>query len=104
MHLVGGAPDLSQLRYRDKTKVTESIDRAYTASATYLASLTGGIYLCHILFINEVRKLVGVTGLSHHLGWAETVAVLFVGTILISGLFTALILRTPLRWPARTLS
>ena len=45
-----------------------------------------------------MRKLVGVTGLSHHLGWAETVAVLFVGTILISGLFTALILRTPLQW------
>jgi peptidoglycan/LPS O-acetylase OafA/YrhL len=67
-------------------------------SATYLASLTGGIYLCHILFINEVRRLIGVTGLSHHLGWSETVAVLFVGTILISGLFTALILRTPLRW------
>jgi NTE family protein len=39
--VVGGAPDLSQLRYRDTTKVTESIDRAYTASATYLASLPG---------------------------------------------------------------
>ena len=35
------APDLSQLRYRDKTKVTESIERAYTASASYLAELTG---------------------------------------------------------------
>jgi len=35
------APDLSQLRYRDKTKVTESIERAYTASASYLAESTG---------------------------------------------------------------
>src|SRR6266581_6719982 len=31
------SPDLSQLRYRDKTKVTASIERAYAASAKYLA-------------------------------------------------------------------
>jgi len=34
-------PDLSQLRYRDKTKVGASIERAYAASASYLAELTG---------------------------------------------------------------
>ena len=34
-------PDLSQLRYRDKTKVGASIERAYAASASYLAQLTG---------------------------------------------------------------
>jgi NTE family protein len=34
-------PDLSQLRYRDRTKVGVSIDRAYAASASYLAELTG---------------------------------------------------------------
>lgn len=33
--------DLSQLRYRDKTRVAASIERAYTASARYLAELTG---------------------------------------------------------------
>ena len=33
------APDLSQLRYRDKTKVGASIERAYQASASYLAEL-----------------------------------------------------------------
>ncbi len=32
------SPDLSQLRYRDKTMVTASIERAYAATATYLAS------------------------------------------------------------------
>jgi NTE family protein len=32
-------PDLSQLRYRDKTSVRASIERAYTASASYLADL-----------------------------------------------------------------
>jgi len=32
-------PDLSQLRYRDQTKVGASIERAYRASAGYLAEL-----------------------------------------------------------------
>jgi NTE family protein len=35
------APDLSQLRYRDNTKVGASIERAYRASASYLAALVG---------------------------------------------------------------
>ncbi len=35
------APDLAQLRYRDKTKVGDSIERAYAASASYLAGLAG---------------------------------------------------------------
>jgi len=35
------APDLSQLKYRDKTKVGASIERAYAASASYLSQLTG---------------------------------------------------------------
>jgi NTE family protein len=34
-------PDLSRLRYRDKTKVAASIERAYRASASYLAGLAG---------------------------------------------------------------
>jgi NTE family protein len=34
-------PDLSQFRYRDKAKVEESIERAYLASARYLAELAG---------------------------------------------------------------
>ena len=34
-------PDLSQLRYRDKTGVAASIERAYQASADYLAELPG---------------------------------------------------------------
>ena len=35
------APDLSHLRYRDKTMVVASIERAYAASARYLAALAG---------------------------------------------------------------
>jgi NTE family protein len=34
------APGLKQFRYRDKGKVSSSIERAYAASASYLASLT----------------------------------------------------------------
>jgi NTE family protein len=34
-------PDLSQLRYRDKTKVGVRIEQAYVASASYLARLAG---------------------------------------------------------------
>jgi NTE family protein len=34
-------PDLSQFRYRDQTKVTASIERAYLASTRYLAEVTG---------------------------------------------------------------
>jgi NTE family protein len=33
------APDLSQLRYRDQSRVQASIERAYRASASYLAGL-----------------------------------------------------------------
>jgi len=34
-------PDLSQLRYRDKTMVGASIERAYEASSKYLAMVSG---------------------------------------------------------------
>ena len=32
-------PDMSQLRYRDRSRVSQSIERAYTASASYLTAL-----------------------------------------------------------------
>ncbi|HTS97451.1 MAG TPA: patatin-like phospholipase family protein [Streptosporangiaceae bacterium] len=38
--MVRGGPDPSQLRYRDKARVADSMERAYTASASYLAELT----------------------------------------------------------------
>jgi peptidoglycan/LPS O-acetylase OafA/YrhL len=67
-------------------------------SAANLAGLTGGIFLSHVLFINLVRRAMGATGLAPHLNWAATVAVLFTGTVLLSGLFTVLVLCTPLRF------
>ena len=67
-------------------------------SAEYLAGLTGGIFLSHVLFINLVRTWLGDAGITPHLGWAGTVAVTFVLTIGSAAVFTALMLRTPLRW------
>jgi peptidoglycan/LPS O-acetylase OafA/YrhL len=67
-------------------------------SAAYLASLTGGIFLCHVLFLNLVRSALRTTGIGAHLGWAGTVAVMYVITLLLSATFAALVLRTPLRW------
>jgi hypothetical protein len=45
-----------------------------------------------------VRTGLGDADITPHIGWAGTVAVTFVLTIGISALFTALLLRTPLRW------
>jgi peptidoglycan/LPS O-acetylase OafA/YrhL len=67
-------------------------------SAEFLAGLTGGIFLCHVLFINLVRSWLGDAGITPHLGWAGTVAVTFVLTMGSAALFTALFLHTPLRW------
>jgi hypothetical protein len=67
-------------------------------SAEYLAGLTGGIFLSHVLFINLVRTWLGDAGITPHLGWAGTVALTFLLTIGSAAVFTACILRTPLRW------
>jgi peptidoglycan/LPS O-acetylase OafA/YrhL len=67
-------------------------------SAEYLAGLTGGIFFCHVLFINLVRTGLRNAGIAPHLGWAGLVAVTFVLTMGSSALFAALLLRTPLRW------
>jgi peptidoglycan/LPS O-acetylase OafA/YrhL len=66
-------------------------------SAPYLASLTAGVYLSHVLFINLVRSALKDTGVAPHLGWGGEVAVLFALTLGISAAFTALMLRTPFR-------
>ena len=48
--------------------------------------------------LNLLRSALGATGLRDHMGWVEIVAVLFVGSLLITGAATAVILRTRLRW------
>lgn len=68
-------------------------------SAEFLAGLTGGIFFCHVLFIELVLSGLGATGIAPHLGWFGKVAVLYASTLLLAGTFTALSLRTPLAWP-----
>jgi peptidoglycan/LPS O-acetylase OafA/YrhL len=70
---------------------------SWTTSAG-LGALTGGVWLSHNLFLTSLRSLLGAVGLRSALPWEATVAILFVGTVLISGTFVSLILRTRLRW------
>ncbi len=82
--------------YRRRRRPRVRVPRVF--SAEYLAGLTGGIFFCHVIFLNLVRSGLGATGLAPHLGWAGMVGTTFVLTIGSAALFTALILRTPLRW------
>ena len=70
---------------------------SWTTSAG-LGALTGGVWLSHNLFLTSLRTLLGATGLRSSLPWEATVGILFVGTVLISGTFVSLVLRTRLRW------
>ncbi len=67
-------------------------------SAEFLAGLTGGIYFCHVLFLNLIRDALDDSGIAAHLGWAGLVVVTFVLTITCAALCTTLLLRTPLGW------
>jgi hypothetical protein len=75
------------------------IRRPRLPSITYLAELTGGFYLCHILFINMIRAALysGLVG-GEHLPWPIRTATFYVGTLVVATTFVSLILRTPLRW------
>jgi hypothetical protein len=68
-------------------------------SMLHVAELTGGIFLCHVLFINLIRlglytPFIGGTDLD----WPLKVLVFWVGTLTLAIIFVSLILRTPLRW------
>jgi peptidoglycan/LPS O-acetylase OafA/YrhL len=67
-------------------------------SAEYLAGLTGGIFFCHVLFLDPIRSALDDSGIAAHLGWAGVVVVTFVLATTCAGLCTALLLRTPLAW------
>jgi hypothetical protein len=70
---------------------------SWTTSAG-LGAMTGGVWLSHNLVLTSLRSVLGATGLRSSLPWEATVFILFVGTVLISGTFVVLILRTRLRW------
>ncbi len=65
---------------------------------TYLASLTGGVFFAHTLFISMIRSALDMSGLRTSLPWEATVAILFVGTVTATGCFVSIVVRTPLRW------
>ena len=75
------------------------LGRPRLPSVSYLADLSGGFYLCHILFINMIRaaldsNLVG----GEHFPWPIRTAIFYVGTLVVAMTFVSVILRTPLRW------
>jgi peptidoglycan/LPS O-acetylase OafA/YrhL len=70
---------------------------SWTTSAG-LGALTGGVWLSHNVFLTSLRGVLGGLGLRARLPWEVIVGILFVGTVLISGTFVALLLRTRLRW------
>jgi len=86
--------------YRRQVRLAASGRRRHwprVFSAEYLAALTGGIFFCHVLFLNLVRTTLGDSGIAPHLGWAGLVATTFVLTMASAALCTALLLHTPLR-------
>jgi hypothetical protein len=85
--------------WSERRLTSSGLRRSRLPSVPYLAGLTGGFYLCHVLFIDMIRaalysNLVGGT----HLPWPIRTATFFVGTLVVGTAFVALILRTPLRW------
>jgi peptidoglycan/LPS O-acetylase OafA/YrhL len=78
---------------------TRRAPRARSSSLpVYLAGLTGGVFFAHTLFINMIRSALDSTGLRASLPWGAIVAILFVGTVIVTFAFSSLIARTPLRW------
>jgi peptidoglycan/LPS O-acetylase OafA/YrhL len=72
--------------------------RRCVPSVSYLAGLTGGVYFCHVLFINLVRATLESLGVYGQLPWPVTVIILYTGTLALSVPFVVLVRHTPLRW------
>lgn len=70
-----------------------SVER-FPRTVAFWAELTGGVYLCHVLFLNLTRWLLAVIGLRPHLSWFESSAILLVGTLAFSVAFVLLVLKT----------
>jgi peptidoglycan/LPS O-acetylase OafA/YrhL len=78
---------------------SRSRSRPRWLSVRYLAELSGGFYLCHVLFINMIRAALysGFVG-GTHLAWPLRTAIFYVGTALVAVTFVSLIVHSPLRW------
>ena len=74
--------------------------RAPTAAdrlVTWGADASGGFYLAHVLVLQLIFTGLSHAGLTQPGTWGAASAVLFVGTLLVTGVLVALVLRTPLR-------
>jgi peptidoglycan/LPS O-acetylase OafA/YrhL len=89
---------LSQWWDQRKPEPSGGLPRRGVRTSAGLAALTGGIWLSHNLFLSSLRAVLGGLGLRAGLPWEVTVAILFIGTVLISVGFSSLMLRTPFRW------
>jgi peptidoglycan/LPS O-acetylase OafA/YrhL len=67
-------------------------------TTAYWASLTGGVFFAHTLFIDMIRAALSASGLRAALPWEFTVVILFAGTVIAAATLSALVLRSPLRW------
>jgi len=75
------------------------LHRPRVLSITHLAELTGGFYLCHILFLNMVRAILYSSLIGgQHLPWPIRTAIFYLGTAVVAVTFVSLIMRTPIRW------
>jgi membrane-bound acyltransferase YfiQ involved in biofilm formation len=95
---IAGIFSLSWWRFQRAKPTSHGTSPLPRWSVTSLAGMTGGIFFAHTLFINMIRSALSVTGLRATMPWAVTVAILFVGTVTLTGLFVSLVLKTPLRW------
>jgi peptidoglycan/LPS O-acetylase OafA/YrhL len=95
---IAGIFSLSWCWQQREQRAPRTTPRRKVLSPAHLATLTGGVYFGHTLFIQITRSVLDGTGLSTRLPWEAVVAILFVGVVSLTGTFAALMLRTPLRW------
>jgi peptidoglycan/LPS O-acetylase OafA/YrhL len=64
---------------------------------TWGADASGGFYLAHVLVLQLIFTGLSHAGLTQPGTWGVASAILFVGTLLVTGVLVALVLRSPLR-------
>ncbi|MDA8077258.1 MAG: acyltransferase [Actinomycetota bacterium] len=64
---------------------------------TWGADASGGFYLAHVLVLQLIFTGLSHAGLTQPGTWGVATAILFVGTLLVTGALVAVLLRTPLR-------
>jgi peptidoglycan/LPS O-acetylase OafA/YrhL len=95
---IAGIFAVSEWWDQKSSRKSNSTSQAGATLAARIGALTGGVWLSHNLVLSSLRALLQGIGLRESLPWEATVAVLFFGTVALSGGFVAILLRTRLRW------